>query len=128
MVGDVEAREAVRQLVRRLELIAAQGAGMAYVLAKRGRAEYAELLEAAEVATKTIGKPLADADKDNAQVYASLDDPHADWPKAILAMLERGAIVFTGEQAVERMKFVQSLEEHFDAEMKKRSKGDHKEG
>jgi len=35
MVNDAEAREAVRQLMKRFEFIAAQAGAMAYVLAKR---------------------------------------------------------------------------------------------
>jgi hypothetical protein len=42
-------------------------------------------------------------------------------------MLNRGAIESTGEQAIERFKFMQSLEERFDAEMKKRSKSEEEE-
>ena len=54
MVNDAEAREAVRQLMKRFEFIAAQAGAMAYVLAKRDSQEYARLLEAAEVALKTV--------------------------------------------------------------------------
>jgi len=97
---------------------------MAYVLAKRDSQEYARLLEAAEVALKAVIQPINDADQDSSEVYAALDDPRADWSKAVLAMLNRGVIVFTGEQAIERSKFVQSLEDRFDAEMKERNKGD----
>jgi hypothetical protein len=57
-------------------------------------------------------------------VYAALDDPSEDWTKAVVAMLNRGMIVFTGEQAIERSEFMQSLEERFGAEMKKRNKSD----
>ncbi len=124
MVDDAEAREAVRQLMKRFEFIAAQAGAMAYVLAKRDSQEYARLLEAAEVALKAVIQPINDADQDSSEVYAALDDPRADWSKAVLAMLNRGVIVFTGEQAIERSKFVQSLEDRFDAEMKERNKGD----
>ena len=57
-------------------------------------------------------------------VYAAPDDPRMDWSKAVLAMINRGLIEFTGEQAIEHFKFMQSLEERFDAEMKKRNKSD----
>jgi len=124
MVDDAEARDAVRQLMKRFEIIAAQGNAMAYVLAKRDSQEYARLLEAAEVAMKTVIQPLSEADGGSSAVYAALDDPHADWSKAVLAMLNRGAIEFTGEQAIEHFKFMQSLEERFDAEMKDRNKSD----
>jgi hypothetical protein len=39
-------------------------------------------------------------------------------------MINRGPIEFTGEQAIEHFKFMQSLEERFDAEMKGRNKSD----
>jgi hypothetical protein len=42
-------------------------------------------------------------------------------------MLNRGAIEFTGEQAVERLKLLQSLEKRFDAAMKDRNKRDEDE-
>jgi hypothetical protein len=103
MVGDAEARDAVRQIVKRLELIAAQGGALAYVLAKRDPQEYARLLEA-------------------------LDDPRADWSKAVMAMLNRGGIELTGKRAIEGIKFVQGLEGRFDAEMKNRNKSDEEPG
>jgi hypothetical protein len=123
-IEDADARDAVRQLMKRFEVIAAQGNAMAYVLAKIDPQEYARLLEAAEVAMKTVIQPISDADHDWSAVYAALDDPRADWSKAVVAMLNQGVIEFTGEQAFERFKFMQSLEERFDAEMKKRNKGD----
>jgi len=45
MVDDGEARDAVRQLMKRLEFIDAQSGALAYVLAKRDSQEYARLLE-----------------------------------------------------------------------------------
>jgi hypothetical protein len=128
MVDDAEARDAVRQLIKRFEMIAAQGIAMAYVLAKRDSKEYAGLLEAAEVAMKTVIQPISDADQDWSPVYSALDDPRADWSKAVVAMLNRGAIVCTGEQAIERFKFMQSVEERFDAEMKDKNKNDGEPG
>jgi len=124
MVDDAEARDAVRQLMKRSEFIAAQGLAMAYVLAKRDKQEYARLLEDAEIALKTVVQPMNDADGGSSEVYASLDDPRADWTKALVTMLNRGPIVFTGEQAIEQFKFMQSLEERFDAEMKDRNERD----
>jgi hypothetical protein len=124
MVNDAEARDAVRELMKRFEFIAAQAGAMAFVLAKRDSQEYARLLEAAEVALKTVIQPISDADRDWSVVYAALDDPRADWSKAVVAILNRGAIELTGEQAIERVKFVQDIEERFDAEMKKRNKSD----
>jgi hypothetical protein len=128
MVDDAEARDAVRQLMKRFEFIAAQAGAIAYVLAKRDSQEFARLLEAAEVAMKTVIQPISDADGVSSAVYAALDDPRADWSKAMVAMLNRGAIEFTGEQAIERFKFMQSLEERFDAEMKDRNKNDEEPG
>jgi len=122
MVDDAEARDAVRQLMKRFEFIAAQGHAMAFVLAKRDSQEYARLLEAAEVAMNTVIRPICDADADSSAVYAALDDPRADWGKAVMAMLNQGVIELTGEKAIERMKFVQDLEKRFDAEMKDRNK------
>jgi hypothetical protein len=124
MVDDAQARDAVRQLMKRFELIAAQASAIAYVLAKRDSQEFARLLEVADVAMKTVIEPLSDADGVQRTVYAALDDPRTDWSKAVLAMINRGPIEFTGEQAIEHFKFMQSLEERFDAEMKKRNKSD----
>jgi hypothetical protein len=128
MVDDTEARDAVRQLMKRFEFTAAQGGALAYVLAKRDKQEYARLLEAAEVALKTVVQPTIDADTDSSAVYAALDDPTADWSKTVVAMLNRGANEFTGEEAVEQIKFIQSLEERFDAEMKDKNKNDEEPG
>jgi hypothetical protein len=91
---------------------------MAYVLAKRDSQEYGRLLEAAEVASNTVIQPISDVDRESSAVYAALDAPRADWSKAVVAMLNRGPIESTGEQAIERFKCLQSLEERFDAEMK----------
>ena len=79
------------------------------------------------MALKTVIQPLNEADGDSSAVYAALDDPRADWSKAVVAMLNRGAIELTGEQAIERFKFMQSLEVRFDAEMKDRNKSDENE-
>ena len=124
IVDDAEARDAVRQLMKRFEIIAAQGGAMAFVLAKKDSQEYARLLDAAEVALKTVIQPISDLDRDWSAVYAALDDPRADWSKAVVAMLNRGATELWGQEALERMKFVQSLEDRFDAEMKDKRKSD----
>jgi hypothetical protein len=79
-------------------------------------------LEAAEVALKMVIQPLNDADGGANAVYSARDDPRADWSKAVTAILNRGAIEFTGEQAIARFKLMQSSEERFEAEMKKRNK------
>jgi hypothetical protein len=122
MVNDTEARNAVRQLMQRFELIAAQVSGVAYVLAKRDPQDYARLLESAELATTVVIRPSMDARGENSQVYSALDDPNADWPKAVFAMLNEGAIEFTGNEAIERFKLMRELDEKFDAESKKRKK------
>ena len=128
MADDGEARDAVRQLMKRFELIAMQAGAIAYVLAKRDSQEFARLLEAAEVAMKTVIQPISDADGVSSAVYAALDDPCADWSKAVVAMLNQGGIEFTGQQAIERFKLMQSLEERFDAKMKDRNKDDEEPG
>ena len=100
---------------------------MAYVLAKKDSKEYARLLKAAEVAMKTVIQPMSDADRELSAVYAALDDPRADWSKAVAEMLSGGVIELTGEQAIERIKFMQTLDERFDAEMKDKDKSDEDE-
>jgi hypothetical protein len=127
MVDDASAREAVRQLMRRFDLICGQGSARALVLAKRYPQKYARLLEAAEVALRTMIQPIRDADAESRAVYAALDDPRADWSKAVVAMLDRGPIESSGEQALERFKLLESLEERFEAEMKKINKSDEEE-
>lgn len=92
MVSDIEARNAVRQLMKRFDLIQAQHLGLAYVLAKRDAAEYARLLDAAEGVIPTVIQPAAEADVLHSQVYAALDDPNADWCQAVLSMLSHGPI------------------------------------
>jgi hypothetical protein len=124
MLNDTEARNAVRQLMKRFELINDQHLGLAFVLAKRDPQDYARLLKSAELATTIVIQPLDDADGDYHQVHTALDDPDADWPKAVIAMLNRGPIEMTGNQAIERLKLVQNLEARFDAENKERNKGD----
>jgi len=127
MVDDAEAREAVRQLMRRFDLITGQGSAMAFVLAKRYPQQYARLREAAEVALQTMIQPIRDAGAESNTVYAALDDPGADWSKAVVTMLNQGPIEFTGEQALVRCKLVQNLEKQFEAEMKKIDKSDEEE-
>ena len=79
------------------------------------------------MALRTVIQPISDADGDWSAVYAALDDTRADWSKAVVAMLNRGPIEFTGEQATEHFKFMESLEERFDAEMKNRNESDEDE-
>jgi len=121
MVSDNEARDAVRRLVKLSESMSDQWLGLAYVLAKRDRHEYGRLLEAAEIAAKTLIQPLRDADAELSQVYKALDDPDADWTKPIVAMLNQGPIQFTGDEAFKRLRLMQSLEARFDEEMNRRN-------
>src|SRR5215467_8418333 len=121
MVGDAEARDAVRRLMKMSDSMSDQFLGLAYVLAKRDRHEYARLLEAAEIAAKTVIRPLRDADNERSQVYKALDDPDADWSEAVVAMFRQGPIEFTGDEAFRRLGLMQSLEARFDEEMKKRN-------
>src|SRR6202022_3173500 len=100
----------VRQLMKRLEFLAAQGGAVAYVLVKRDREEYGRIMDDAEVAMKTIIHPIRDYDRDFDAVYVALDDPGADWSKAVAAMLNGGAIQFVGKEAMERLRFMEELE------------------
>jgi len=97
MVSDAQARSAVRQLRRKLDLICIQHAGLAYVLAERDRAEYARLLDAADKAIPTVIQPVLDADAEHARVYAVLDDPSADWAAAVISMLDREPTTLSGD-------------------------------
>ena len=92
MVSDTEARNAVRQLMKRFDLIQTQHLGLAYVLAKKDATEYARLLDAAEGVIPTVIQPAAEADVLHSQVYAALDNPNADWCQAVLSMLNQGPI------------------------------------
>jgi len=121
MASDEQARNAVRRLVQRLETIAAQGSAMAYVLARKDLTEYARLLEASELAEKTVIQPILDAEGERREVYAALDDPNADWTRAVLAMLERGPVVFSADEALARARFTQTLDDRFDAKMREKS-------
>jgi len=91
MVDDTEARDAVRQLLRRFDLINAQRLSLAYVLAEQDAKEYARLLTKAEQAEKNIIRPRIGPDQ--TKVYAALDDPNADWAKAVLEILDDRPIV-----------------------------------
>ncbi len=92
MVNDTEARNAVRQLMKRFDFIQAQHLALAYVLANRDAAEYARLLDAVEGVIPTVIQPATEADAMHSQVYAALDDPNADWCQAVLSMLNQGPI------------------------------------
>ena len=89
--SDNEARDAVRQLMKRFDLINGQRLGLAYVLAERDAGEYEKLRAAAEKAEATVIQPLLHSEHDN--VYAALDDPNADWPNAVMKILDTRPIV-----------------------------------
>jgi hypothetical protein len=118
MVSDEDARIAVRRLVERLDVIADQHCAIAYVLARRDSKEYAQLLKAAEIAEETVIRPLADSEGGKRQVYGALDDRTVDWAKAVNAMLDRGAVCFSGDEVLAQARFMQTLNDRFDAEMK----------
>ena len=88
MVNDKEARDAVRQLMKRFDLINAQRLSMAYVLAEQDAAEYAKLLVRAEEAERTVIQPLMASEPERGKLYASLDNSNADWPKAVMELLQ----------------------------------------
>lgn len=91
MVNDSEARDAVRQLLKRFDAINSQRLGMAYVLAETDADEYVRLCAAAEKAEEAVIKPVAS--EQHSKVYAALDDPNADWPKAVFELLDTRPIV-----------------------------------
>lgn len=119
MVTDAEARRAVRALMERFDSITDQFAGLAYVLSRRDLQQYARLSESAERATTLVIQPLREADGDNEEVYSALDDPEADWCKAIYAMLDQEEVILEGDQGIERLRLLEELGERFDAEDKK---------
>jgi hypothetical protein len=91
MTSDVQARDAVLQLMKRFDSINAQRLSIAYVLAEKDAAEYAKLLTTAEKAEKKVIEPQIGSE--HANVYAALTDPNADWPKAIIEMLDTRPII-----------------------------------
>lgn len=91
MTNDIDARDAVRRSLRRFDLINAQRLSLAYVLAEQDAKEYARLLTKAEQAEKNIIRPKFSSEL--TRVYAALDDPNADWPKAVLERLDDRPII-----------------------------------
>jgi hypothetical protein len=86
MVDDYEAREAVRQLMKRFDSINAQRLSIAYVLAERSAEDYAKLLAIAEETERSLIGPKIAAE--HADAYAALDDPNVDWSRAIIEILD----------------------------------------
>ena len=83
MVDDNDARNAVRSLMERFELINSQRLGLAYVLAKKDRDAYETLLAETEDAIEKVIRPLMEADAEHQQVLATLSDSEANWPAAL---------------------------------------------
>jgi alkanesulfonate monooxygenase SsuD/methylene tetrahydromethanopterin reductase-like flavin-dependent oxidoreductase (luciferase family) len=104
MTNDADAREAVRQFMRTRDLVEARWCALAHVLIKKDPKEYEKLFEAAEKFIPFVTKLLAVGNDLHRQVYASLDDPNADWPKALLAWLnQKGPIILTKDQIAQSL-------------------------
>jgi hypothetical protein len=111
MLSDAEARNVVRQLMQRFDLIDAQHASFLHVVAKKDPQEYSRLLEAAEKITPNVTQVLAIADDLRRQAYVSLDDPNADWCQPVLSWLnQKGPINLTRDQADKMMRLMMSDE------------------
>ena len=119
MVTDAEARKAVRALMERFDLVTDQFAGLAYVLARKDLQRYARLLGSAERATTLVIQPVREVDGGSKEIYAALDDPEADWCKAICTMLDNAPVILESDQGIERFRLLEELGEKFDAEDKK---------
>jgi hypothetical protein len=97
MVSDTDARNVVRQLMQRLDVINSQRLGLAYALAERDLAAYGRLLEEVEGVIATMIQP--DLDAEHRQLYAALDDPSTDWSKEVLSVLDSEPIYIGRDQA-----------------------------
>jgi hypothetical protein len=104
MVNDTEARNVVRKLMQRCDLIDAQHASLSHVLAKKDPQEYARLLETAERINPMITQVLATIDDTRRQAYAAIEDANADWCNAVMSWLdEKGPIILSREQTYKVM-------------------------
>jgi hypothetical protein len=111
MPSDREVRDVVRQLMRLFDSMDARYASFLYVVAEKDPEEYTRLLDTSERITPRVTKVLAVGDSLHRQVYESLDDPNADWCKAMLSWLTReGPIILTREQGCECMRLMESDE------------------
>jgi hypothetical protein len=97
MTSDIQSRNAVRALVERFEQMSAQHLSLAYVLAKRDSAAYAQLLEEASETKMAVIQPVITSDIALGQMYMALDDPNADWSAALMNWLNQGPISITSE-------------------------------
>ncbi len=111
MPSDSEVRDVVRQLMRRFDSMDARYASFLHVVAKKDPEEYTRLLDTSERITPKVTKVLAVGDILHRRVYESLDEPNADWCKAVLSWLnQKGPIILTREQGFERMRLMESDE------------------
>lgn len=88
MAEDNDARNAVRSLMERFDLVNSRCAALAYARATKDRNAYAKSLAEAERTEETVIRPRMEADAERQQVYAALSDPEANWPAAIMHMLK----------------------------------------
>jgi hypothetical protein len=113
MPSDSEVRDVVRQLMRRFDSMDARYASFLHVMAKKDPEEYTRLLDTSERIIPKVTKLLAIGDTLHRQVYESLDDPDADWCKAVLSWLnQNGPIILTREQMFESMRLMESDESY----------------
>ena len=96
MPSDSEARNVVRQLMKRFDLINAQRIGFVEVLVSKDPDEYSRLWQEADEAIKKNIRPLIDAE--HGAVYRALDDPTADWCKAVMRILDTSPRVIVPPQ------------------------------
>jgi hypothetical protein len=115
MMGDTEARKAVRLLMEHVDSLHAQYAGLAYVLAKKEPDEYTRLVEAAQRTTPKVAEILSAADDLHGEVYAALDAPQGDWCQAVSSWLSQHGPVELGQQSWDKvarlMRLKQELKE-----------------
>ena len=99
MINDAEAREAVRRFMQSRDLSEARWCALAHVLAKKDAKGYEKLWEASERFIPFVTRLMDVANDLEKQVYVALDDPNADWPKALLAYHnQKGPIVLNEDQ------------------------------
>jgi hypothetical protein len=97
--------------MRRFDSMDARYASFLHVVAKKDPEEYTRLLDTSERIIPKVTKVLAIGNTLHRQVYESLNDPNADWCKAMLSWLTReGPIILTREQIFESMRLMESDE------------------
>jgi hypothetical protein len=97
MASDIQSRNAVRALLERFEQMSAQHLSLAYVLAKKDPATYAQLLAEAGETMATVIQPVITANVALSRMYVALDGPDRDWSAALMNMLKQGPIDITSE-------------------------------